>query len=235
VSSSSDNQPPTVPESLRAYTNNSVKSHSVPCYPSRWETIFRQHKSIYQDLSDHVTRSGGLSRSFVHNHASKGGDPIEVFLLSMVWGFGKIGYGPRKVAKMLEHPESDANIRTIVEVTRQEGASAGWSALLVENKVPDLGVSFGTKVLYFAGYSASHHLRPLVLDDNVRWSLYDLARGTVPPPGIRVVKQHYLDYLQLAKSWSVDPTWDQDPDVVEYGLFRLNGRYPVDVLIPASR
>jgi hypothetical protein len=223
------------PEAIRAYTKGDVRSHIVPCHPSRWETIFHEHKNTHQDLSNHVARKGGLSRSFVHDHASKGGDPIEVFLLAMVWGFGTIGYGPRKVARMLEQPESEDNIRTIVEVTREKGAGAGWSALFTENKVQGLGISFGTKVLYFAGYSTSHELRPLVLDDNVRWSLYDLARGTVPPPGSRVVKEHYLDYLRLAESWAADPTWEQEPDVAEYGLFKLNGRYPTAVVIPASR
>ncbi len=91
-------------------------------------------------------------------------------------------------------------------------------------------MSFGTKLLYFAGYH-SGDLRPLILDDRVRWSLYDLSRGTVPPPGKWVKNRDYVAYLELAERWAADPRWRQEPDVVKYVLFALNGVYPTDVVV----
>lgn len=223
------------PEALRGFTKDAVASQRVPWKPVLWEALFVKHKELHDELSLHSTANNGISREFIHNHAAKDVDPVEVFLLAMVWGFGTVGYGAHKTAKMLANPKSEDNIRKIFQATRDEGAAAGWSALLADHKVRGLGISFGTKLLYFAGYSTGHELRPLVLDDNVRWSLYDLARGAVPPPGTTVMKKHYLNYLELARSWADDPSWAQEPDVVEYALFGLNGRYPVDVLIPASR
>jgi hypothetical protein len=32
----------------------------------------------------------------------------------------------------------------------------------------------------------------------------------------------YLRYLKL--KWASDPTWQQTPEVVEYGLFKIGGR-----------
>jgi len=150
----------------------------------------------------------------------------------MAWGYGDVGYGAHRTAEMLSRPDSLHNIRKIVESTQEQGPAAGWNALLSANSIPGLGMSFGTKVLYFAGYSGQHSPRALVLDDRVRWSLYDLARGTVPPPGRRVQERHYLAYLELAQNWAADPKWEQEADVVEYGLFALNGKYPIDVVIP---
>jgi len=223
-----------VPKALRAYTRKSVLSHRVPWYPTRWESVFVRHEGLFEDLTSHAIQEGGITREFVHALASGDRDPVELFLVAMVWGFGPIGYGPKKTARMLDGTKSKGDIRKIVQAARNRGPAAGWSALLADHKVPGLGLSFGTKLLYFAGYGAGHELRPLVLDDRVRWSLHDLSRGTVPPPGFRVMKKHYLDYLELALSWAADPTWQQEPDVVEYGLFDLNGRYPVDVVIPST-
>ncbi len=38
------------------------------------------------------------------------------------------------------------------------------------------------------------------------------AKGTVWKPD-------YLRYLKLAEEWAAEPTWAQQPDVVEYALF----------------
>ena len=150
----------------------------------------------------------------------------------MAWGYGDVGYGAHRTAEILALPDSANNLRKIVGATQERGPGAGWNALLSTHSVSGLGMSFGTKVIYFAGYSGKHSPRGLILDDRVRWSLYDLARGTVPPPGKRVQERHYLAYLEQAERWAADPKWEQDADVVEYGLFRLNGRYPIDVVIP---
>lgn len=88
-------------------------------------------------------------------------------------------------------------------------------------------MSFGTKLLYFAGYTTAHRPRPLILDENVRWSLSlpQIAPGLVPQRAV-VREPHYLNYLERAEIWSSDPSWDQEPHVVEYGLFSMNGRLP---------
>jgi hypothetical protein len=50
--------------------------------------------------------------------------------------------------------------------------------------------------------------------------LQKIAPGTVPAKG-RVRKADYLRYLDLADEWACDPTWQQTPEVVEYGLFAM--------------
>jgi hypothetical protein len=110
------------------------------------------------------------------------------------------------------------SIATIVDLTRTQGAAAGWRALLNTHKITGLGMSFGTKLLYYAGYTSDRRPRPLVLDERVRAALDVLAPGTVPAKGL-VRQADYLRYLELAEAWADDAIWQQSPDVVEYALF----------------
>jgi hypothetical protein len=54
------------------------------------------------------------------------------------------------------HPKSDedtVSVKAVVNAVRRGDAEVGWSALFAEKTtVSGLGYSFGTKVLYFAGY-----------------------------------------------------------------------------------
>ena len=47
---------------------------------------------------------------------------------------------------------------------------------------------------------------------------------------------HYMQYLEKAEAWgAANPSWDQEPDVVEFGLYDLNGVYDVTVCIDPHR
>ena len=140
--------------------------------------------------------------------------------MAMAWGHRPKGYGPSRTKAILDHDGAEEEIAAIVEATRTEGAAAGWDALLNKHPVRGLNMSFGTKLLYFAGYSAEHRPRPLILDKRVRSSLQKTAPGTVPAKG-RVRQADYLRYLKLADEWASDPAWQQTPEVVEYGLFAM--------------
>lgn len=211
-----------VPASLLGYTRSNVADQIVRLNIDRWRDVFTDHEELYDDLVEHVRTTGGISRSFLHQRSL--GDAAGLFLLTMAWGYEDVGYGPYRTRQVLALPKSDQSIRRIVEVTQSSGAEAGWNALFGEYRLKGLNLSFGTKLLYFAGYKTGHRPRPLILDDRVRWSLYDLKRGTVPAPGRgTVTKADYLRYCELAEVWASASIWQQDPDVVEYGLFDLNG------------
>jgi hypothetical protein len=191
----------------------------------------------FEEVSAHADAENGIRRRFVHDYGARHEDPVALFLLAMAWGFAEVGYGAYRTKAILAQDDAEYKINHIVTETRINGAGAGWTALLGAHWIKGMNMSFGTKLLYFAGYHAGLSPRPLILDDRVRWSLYDLARGAVPPPGStsKVTKAHYLQYLDLAEAWAADATWNQEPEVVEFGLFDLNGRYGDPVVIPAQR
>jgi predicted house-cleaning noncanonical NTP pyrophosphatase (MazG superfamily) len=205
-----------VPAKIREYTAADVEAQRVKWIPGRWKNVFAGHEAAYKALIDHSKAVGGIARSFVHAQAS--GDPVDLFLMAMAWGYRPKDYGTARTEQILQQDRAEEKIAAIVHATRHDGAAAGWSALLNTHRIKGLNMAFGTKLLYFAGYFAEHRPRPLVLDQRVRNSLQTLAPGTVPRKG-KVWTADYLRYLNLAEEWAAEPTWAQEPDVVEYALF----------------
>ena len=194
---------------------------TIPWTPDPWRPVFRGYEGLLEELAAHSSDYGGIRRSFVHDRAW--GDATELFLAAMAWGWGTVGIGPGRVGRILATPDVHRKIRAIVGAVRQAGAGAGWTALLRDHRIAGLGMAFGTKVLYFAGYHLPHRPRPLIRDARVRACLQILAPGVVPAAGQAVWRKDYECYLDVAELWAADPTWDQDPDVVEYGLFICPG------------
>ncbi|MFM8855815.1 MAG: hypothetical protein ACKOI2_01145 [Actinomycetota bacterium] len=205
-----------VPSSVRKYTAADVAAQRIEWIPSRWESAFAGHSTAFTALKAHAERAGGIARSFIHGQA--GGDAVDLFLMTMAWGYRPKDYGPTRTESVLLQDGAVDKITAIVSATRSDGAAAGWRALLDTHKIKGLGMAFGTKLIYFAGYTTHHRPRPLVLDGRVRSALQTAAPGTVPPRG-RVWSEDYLRYLNLAEEWARDPTWLQEPEVVEYSLF----------------
>jgi predicted house-cleaning noncanonical NTP pyrophosphatase (MazG superfamily) len=208
-----------VPEPIYRWRVSDVDAHRVKWIPDQWKSTFKYHEAAHADLQAHSEKEYGIARSFIH-HYHTDGDPVDLFLMVMAWGYGRTGYGPSRTSAILDQAGAEEKIGAIVDETRNNGAAAGWNALLDTHHINGLGMSFGTKLLYFAGYGSEHSPRPLILDELVRASLQKVKPRTVPAKGL-VSEDDYLRYLQLAEDWAEDPAWKQQPDVVEYGLFTM--------------
>ena len=208
----------TVPQEICRHRDADVDAQRVRWIPERWNSTFAAHEAAHAALKAHSEASGGIARSFIHDQAQ--GDPIDLFLMAMAWGYRPKDYGPSRTQAVLAQDGAEEKIAAIVETTRSDGPAAGWHALLNTHKIKGLNISFGTKLLYFAGYTAEHHPRPLILDERVRASLQEVAPGIVPAKGT-VRAADYLRYLELAQTWAADPSWHQSPHTVEYGLFSM--------------
>ncbi|PRC43214.1 hypothetical protein C6A85_000000106485, partial [Mycobacterium sp. ITM-2017-0098] len=209
-----------VPAVVRHSRMADVEDQRVKWMPERWTATFDGHETAHARLKTHSQEAGGIARSFIH--AQSNGDPVDLFLMAMAWGYRPKDYGPDRTKGVLAQDDAAGEIAAIVDATRNYGAAAGWRALLRTHKIKGLNMSFGTKLLYFAGYSTDHRPRPLILDERVRAALGVAAPGTVPTRGW-VPEADYLRYLDLAEEWAADPLWQQSPDTVEYALFRAGG------------
>ncbi len=143
----------------------------------------------------------GISRQTAHSFADSPAD--ELLVVSMVWGFGRVGYGPFRTARMLSGRDARARLERIREATLVDAAS-GFSALWDARRaaVPYLGTSMGTKFLYFAAGRSGAGLRPLVFDVNVLTALSAIPGLGFPSTLRRVDADAYARYIRLADAWA---------------------------------
>jgi hypothetical protein len=154
-----------------------------------------------------------------------------VFLASMIWGYGTVGYGAWRTCAMLRNPRALHVLQTTFSLVTSgnfteayEGFSLRWC-----------GPAFFTKYFYFVGLGCEVEPRPLILDavvanslerllkrDLVRVDLSELVkvmgrdeRGKITTVGCYA--QGYQKYVTLFNQWA-----DQlqcRPDSIELFLF----------------
>jgi hypothetical protein len=225
-----------LPALLLDFGRADVAAQRVPWSSKPWAGVLGENLPLAAALTQEVEQYGGIRRSFVHALAEA--DPVELFLAAMAWGFGPTPYGPARVRKMMTTPSFATNVGQIVVDAQTAGAAAGWTSLLSTNKIPGLGMAYGTKLLYFAAYtSACPGPRPLVLDQFVRAALVSIG-AHIPGEGV-LWRNDYFTYLTLAEGWAADPAWNESPEAVECALFSAgktiaNGTEEDDEAIGAS-
>lgn len=170
---------PPLPAFVRTYAQADVAAQKIPWSETKepWPEAFRDQATHREQLAAEVREHGGIRRAFVFNHAD--GDPVELFLLAMAWGFGPstVHWPAQRGMLTTEISQLRPKLTEIIRRTRAGGAGEGWSAFRVDQHIHGLGPAFGSKLLYFAGYRHLVQNRPLVLDDNVRRALNDPETG----------------------------------------------------------
>ena len=142
----------------------------------------------------------------------------DVFIGSMIFGYGLTGYGPSRVGRIIkENPD------LIEKLHRQYAAAAdspekSWASHTNEDKVKYLGPAFATKFAYFAARKQKvSGIIPLIADINTSWAIWRLAE--IP----RSVEDYesYSKYVKLAHDWGDELGCQSGVDEIERALFKI--------------
>lgn len=172
-------------------------------------------------LPDRIVKTGTVSREDVRGLAVAArtgrAAPTTFLLAAMAWGYGDAGYGPWRTAVMLASAHAEERVLDVLRLTHSDGAVPAYLALAGPCRLPHLGASFATKVLYFAGQD-SQVLGPraLILDSSVGRAL---ASYGVSLKWWTWSAGDYGEYLEIAHELA--GTAGAAPEDVECRLFDL--------------
>ena len=137
-----------------------------------------------------------------------------VFLATLLWAYAATGYGPARVARMLDNlAQLDRVLSEAHKAIRNNHIRHAY-IILHDAHIPYCGQPFVTKFLYFAGLGCGVDHFPLILDSRVLHSLQGLLGDHAPAAG---ELDDYLKYVALLHEWA--EMLDCRADSIEYLLF----------------
>lgn len=144
-----------------------------------------------------------------------------LLVAAVLWGTGPRPRNATLRLRCLHDESTPGKLTAAIKNVRQSGAVSGYQAMQWGggSKLNDVGPSFFTKFLYFAGWDSKPYLwQPLIMDDYVLRALNRIttAKWSDGSP------DDYGRYLDLAKDWAYELGTSED--VIERRLSQLGGR-----------
>jgi hypothetical protein len=99
----------------------------IPWRRDRWIAALPEHEATLRSLPDRLGRDDVRT-------ACRGAavDPVSAvggFVAVMVWGFGRVGYGPDRTHRMLATPDAPGRLHAVAETLASEGPPAAYRRL----------------------------------------------------------------------------------------------------------
>ncbi len=227
-----------------------VLDEPVRYNPERWLTHLPDPSLWPDELEQHVADAWPcVDRERVLAVGRRAIDPsgaLHTYVAAGVWGTGTNARGVVRRCRPLMEASVDGDalgerLAAAVGILLDDagGPIAAYDALHEDGRlrIPYLGPSFGTKVLYFSGFDrVAGHLQPLILDRFVAAALNHLCDVAWPTTGGGWSTEQYGTYLRLAHEWA--DAWGCRPDVVERVLTAIGQADPLAVQAlarPATR
>jgi hypothetical protein len=106
-----------------------------------WAREFGSHRDFLDSLPDRVDRAEAARHAYA---ATTPQEALLAFLAAMIWGYGPVGYGPYRTARVLrENPDAAGRLAGIARIAREEGGLAAFRHVEAR-PLRYLGVAFGT-------------------------------------------------------------------------------------------
>lgn len=76
----------------------------------------------------------------------------DAFIAAMVWGYGRVGYGPSRVERIMAQPGFEEQLADVTRITLEQGGPAAFEHIRQQRKsgagcLKHLGAAFGTMYL----------------------------------------------------------------------------------------
>ena len=189
--------------------------HGFDYDTEKWVKLPTVYKKMIKSFEGNKISRADVIEAYKSYYNGKD-DCHKAFLLTMVWGFGTTGYGTHRTKKYLSE-ENCGYIKESIDAA-QNDLKLAFETL---NMIKGIGISYISKVLYFATKGAGKEEYALIFDARVARSLIKLTTPeifkivTVRPSSKYDAFINYNKLVhQLAKQYAVDA------DAIELFLFK---------------
>lgn len=137
---------------------------------TKWQQLSSENKILVSDFENKNISRDDVVKAF-NNYYSGNGDYMSAFLLTMIWGFGDTGYGAFRTNNFISTAENLQLIKRGIDLAKEDNLEIAFQSLM---KIRGLGISYATKVLYFATRAAHKQDYAIIFDNRVAQSLVRL-------------------------------------------------------------
>lgn len=142
---------------------------------TRWANLNAQFKSLIQDFEDEEISRQDVIDAYKEYYEDTSKGFMKAFLLTMIWGFADTGYGTHRTNNYISTPENIDKIKNALNFINSNGLNSLKNAFKELKKIKGLGVSYSTKILYFATRAKTQDYYALIFDIRVAASLIKLT------------------------------------------------------------
>ncbi len=129
-----------------------------------WTKTDTIYMTLAADFENNTIKRSDIIQAFREYKAGDSGSWVKPFLFTMIWGFGPAGYGDHRTNNYFTGGKNQERIQQAFEAVERHDIQAAFQQL---RKINGLGVSFLSKLLYFAGKAKGMECYPLIFDRRV--------------------------------------------------------------------
>jgi Putative 8-oxoguanine DNA glycosylase OGG-like protein len=170
----------------------------VPWPRERWLASYPESADAFALLPDYLDRA--TVRAACRSAPESPEAARSAFVVAMAWGYGAVGYGPWRTARLLKaNVDAGERLAGVAEQLAETGSLSAYGLLAGGSRLWGLGPAFGTKYLYFCPQSAAGS-RALIFDRLVAKWLREHVHIRLNAASWSLGTYHR--YLQLIASWA---------------------------------
>ena len=143
--------------------------------PSTWKLLDKPWRERLITIENKEISRKDIIECYKNYYEKNDSDFIQPFLLTMVWGFAKNGYGAYRTNKYLQIVNHE-NIKNALTNVKKGNIKGAFDLLM---KIDGLSISYVSKVLYFATRGVGIKNYTLIFDIRVARALVEIEAGPI--------------------------------------------------------
>lgn len=208
---------------IEAIINVNVYDQSIDYYIDTWRNHLGRNYNlefIGKKYPNKITRKNLFDLASNAKQTGDIEDLINLFLGTMIWGYGTTGYGAWRTKEMF----STSNFKDVIQRSFELILENNFIGAYEIFQIKRCGPPFFTKYFYFIGYGCGLSKYPLILDTNVYNALKDKIQINISwyvKKSTWWYPMGYIRYVNAMHQWADE--LECEAHNIEYFLFKLGG------------